>query len=165
MTTRTIHKLAIVQTKPARPVPGRRGLGLVFPPSCPVHRYRGPENTGTLSKVPEVTLIFWLIKICATTLGETGGDALSMTLQLGYAISSAIFFGIFLATVAAQVSARSFHRFRYWAVIVTTTTVGTTIWITSRALPGSVISSPRSCSSRSFFWCSASGILPSAPSR
>lgn len=80
-----------------------------------------------LSKVPEVTFVFWLIKICATTLGETGGDALSMTLQLGYAISTAIFFGIFLVTVAAQVSARSFHRFRYWAVIVTTTTVGTTM--------------------------------------
>jgi uncharacterized membrane-anchored protein len=78
-----------------------------------------------LSKVPEVTFVFWLIKICATTLGETGGDALSMTLQFGYAISTAIFFGIFLATVTAQVSARSFHRFRYWAVTVTTTTVGT----------------------------------------
>jgi uncharacterized membrane-anchored protein len=59
-----------------------------------------------LNKVPEVTFIFWLIKICATTLGETGGDALSMTLQLGYAISTAIFFGIFLVTVAAQASAR-----------------------------------------------------------
>jgi uncharacterized membrane-anchored protein len=80
-----------------------------------------------LNKVPQVTFAFWVIKICATTLGETGGDALSMTLDLGYAISTAIFFGIFVVTVAAQVSARSYHRFRYWGVIVTTTTVGTTM--------------------------------------
>ncbi len=80
-----------------------------------------------LNKVPQVTFAFWVIKICATTLGETGGDALSMTLNLGYAISTAIFFGIFVVTVAAQVSARSYHRFLYWGVIVTTTTVGTTM--------------------------------------
>lgn len=63
------------------------------------------------SKVPEVTLAFWIIKIAATTLGETGGDALSMTMQLGYAISTAIFFGLFIVTVAAQVRAKSFHPF------------------------------------------------------
>jgi uncharacterized membrane-anchored protein len=80
-----------------------------------------------LSKVPEVTLAFWIIKIGATTLGETGGDALSMTMNLGYAISTGIFFAFFLAAVAAQVSARSFHPFLYWAVIVATTTVGTTM--------------------------------------
>ncbi|MGH8093964.1 MAG: COG4705 family protein [Chthoniobacterales bacterium] len=85
---------------------------------------RRPE---VLSKVPEVTFIFWLIKICATTLGETGGDALSMTLKLGYAVSTGIFFAIFLGTALAQVAASSYHRFRYWAVIVTTTTVGTTM--------------------------------------
>lgn len=80
-----------------------------------------------LSKVPQVTLAFWVIKVCATTLGETGGDALSMTLNLGYAVSTAIFFAIFVVTVAAQVSARSYHPFLYWAVIVATTTVGTTM--------------------------------------
>ncbi|HJT07448.1 MAG TPA: hypothetical protein VJ747_11000 [Stellaceae bacterium] len=79
------------------------------------------------SKVPEVTIAFWLIKIAATTLGETGGDALSMTMQLGYAVSTAIFFVIFIVAVSAQVGARSFHAFLYWAVIVATTTVGTTM--------------------------------------
>src|SRR3984893_7491354 len=79
------------------------------------------------SKVPEVTLAFWIIKIAATTLGETGGDALSMTLNLGYAISTAIFFAFFIAALAAQVASRSFHPFLYWAVIVGTTTAGTTM--------------------------------------
>ena len=80
-----------------------------------------------LSKVPEVTLAFWVIKIGATTLGETAGDALSMTLKLGYAISTGIFFAFFIVTLAAQVASKSFHRFLYWAVIVATTTVGTTM--------------------------------------
>jgi uncharacterized membrane-anchored protein len=80
-----------------------------------------------LSKVPEVTLVFWIVKILATTLGETGGDALSMTMNLGYAVSSAIFFTIFIVTVVAQVAAKRFHPFLYWAVIVATTTAGTTI--------------------------------------
>jgi len=80
-----------------------------------------------LSKVPEVTLVFWIIKILATTLGETGGDALSMTMKLGYAVSSAIFLTIFIVTVVAQVAAKRFHPFLYWAVIVATTTAGTTI--------------------------------------
>ncbi len=80
-----------------------------------------------LSKVPEVTLVFWIIKIAATTVGETGGDALSMTMNLGYALSTAIFFGFFIVAVAAQVTSRAFHRFLYWAVIVATTTAGTTM--------------------------------------
>jgi uncharacterized membrane-anchored protein len=84
------------------------------------------SDTG-LSKVPEITLGFWIIKIAATTLGETGGDALSMTMQLGYAISSAIFFCVFIVAVAAQVATESFHPFLYWAVIVATTTTGTTM--------------------------------------
>ena len=66
-----------------------------------------------LSKVPEVTLAFWVIKIAATTLGETGGDAVSMTLNRGYALSSAMFIGIFAIAVAAQIAARSFHPFLY----------------------------------------------------
>jgi uncharacterized membrane-anchored protein len=80
-----------------------------------------------LSKVPEVTLTFWVIKIAATTLGETGGDAVTMTMNLGYAIGSAIFIGIFVVTVAAQITAKSFHPLLYWAVIVATTTLGTTL--------------------------------------
>jgi uncharacterized membrane-anchored protein len=80
-----------------------------------------------LSKVPEVTLGFWLIKILATTLGETGGDAVSMSMNLGYAISSIIFIGIFVVAVVAQVAAKAFHPFLYWTVIVATTTAGTTM--------------------------------------
>lgn len=79
------------------------------------------------SKVAEVTFIFWLIKIAATTLGETGGDAVSMTLDLGYALSSVIFIAIFAVAVAAQVAAKAYHPFLYWLVIVATTTAGTTI--------------------------------------
>jgi uncharacterized membrane-anchored protein len=79
------------------------------------------------SKVPEVTLIFWIIKILATTLGETGGDAVSMTLDLGYAVSSFIFIGIFVVAVIVQISARSFHPWLYWIVVIATTTAGTTM--------------------------------------
>jgi uncharacterized membrane-anchored protein len=78
-----------------------------------------------LRKVPEVTLAFWIIKIAATTLGETGGDAVSMSMHLGYAIASLIFIGIFVVAVAAQIAAKSFHPFLYWAVIIATTTAGT----------------------------------------
>jgi uncharacterized membrane-anchored protein len=85
------------------------------------------RNENGLSKVPEVTLAFWVIKIAATTLGETGGDAVSMTLNWGYAVSSALFIGIFVVAVAAQIAARSFHPFLYWAVIIATTTAGTTM--------------------------------------
>lgn len=81
----------------------------------------------TISKLPAVTLAFWVIKIAATTLGETAGDALSMTLKLGYALSTLIYAVFFIVTLAAQVRAKSFHRFLYWAVIVATTTVGTTM--------------------------------------
>jgi uncharacterized membrane-anchored protein len=80
-----------------------------------------------LNKVPEVTLGFWLIKILATTLGETGGDAVSMSLNLGYAVSSIIFIGIFVVAVIAQMAAKVFHPFLYWTVIVATTTAGTTM--------------------------------------
>ncbi|MCA9488380.1 MAG: hypothetical protein KC621_00610 [Myxococcales bacterium] len=79
------------------------------------------------SKVPEVTLGFWVLKILATTLGETGGDAVSMTLDLGYLVGSAIFAALFLVAVVAQVRARSFRPFLYWAVVVATTTLGTTM--------------------------------------
>jgi uncharacterized membrane-anchored protein len=87
---------------------------------------RGTIEAG-LSKVPEVTLGFWLIKILATTLGETGGDAVSMSMNLGYAISSIIFIGIFVVAVLAQVAAKAFYPFLYWTVIAATTTAGTTM--------------------------------------
>ena len=79
------------------------------------------------SKVPEVTLVFWIIKILATTLGETGGDAVSMSMDLGYAVSSFIFIGIFVVAVIAQISAKKFHPFLYWLVVIATTTAGTTM--------------------------------------
>ncbi|PCE22210.1 hypothetical protein BWP39_21280 [Paraburkholderia acidicola] len=80
-----------------------------------------------VSKVPEVTLGFWVIKVAATTLGETGGDWVSMSLNLGYLVGSAIFLVLFIGLVSAQVKARDFHRFLYWATIVATTTLGTTL--------------------------------------
>src|SRR5882757_7469552 len=79
------------------------------------------------SKVPEVTLVFWIIKILATTLGETGGDAVSMSMNLGYAVSSFIFIGIFAVAVVAQIVAKKFHPFLYWMVVIATTTAGTTM--------------------------------------
>ncbi len=81
----------------------------------------------TLNKVSHVTFAFWVMKISATTLGETGGDLLSMTLNLGYVISTVIFFGIFIATLVPQVASKSYHHFLYWAVIISTTTAGTTM--------------------------------------
>ena len=85
------------------------------------------ELAGALSKVPEVTIGFWIIKILATTLGETGGDAVTMSMNLGYAVGSFIFLGIFVAVVIAQISAKKFHPFLYWITIVATTTLGTTM--------------------------------------
>jgi len=84
-----------------------------------------PESKG-LSKVPPANASFWAAKILATTVGETGGDALSMTLDLGYAVSSLIFLGFFCVTLALQIKSRRYHPFFYWAVVVATTTVGTT---------------------------------------
>jgi uncharacterized membrane-anchored protein len=80
-----------------------------------------------LSKVPEVTLLFWVIKIAATTLGETGGDAVSMSMNLGYFVGTLIFASIFVVAVIAQISANGFHPLLYWATIIATTTVGTTL--------------------------------------
>lgn len=80
-----------------------------------------------LVKVPEVTLLFWIIKIAATTLGETAGDALSMSLNLGYIVSTAIFAVIFAIAVATQIKAKQFNKWLYWGTIVATTTLGTTI--------------------------------------
>ena len=87
------------------------------------------ESRGAIavaSKVPPVVLMFWVVKILATTVGETGGDAVSMTLNLGYAIATMIFLVFFAVTLAAQIMSRRYHPAIYWAVVVATTTVGTT---------------------------------------
>jgi uncharacterized membrane-anchored protein len=81
----------------------------------------------TLSKVPEVTLIFWIIKIAATTLGETGGDTLSMSMDLGYLLSTGIFAALFAVAVIVQIGAKKFRPVIYWFTIIATTTVGTTL--------------------------------------
>lgn len=81
----------------------------------------------TLAKVPAITFGFWVIKILATTLGETGGDAFSMSMNLGYLVSTAIFAVIFIVAVLAQIKAKQFHPVLYWATIIATTTVGTTL--------------------------------------
>ncbi|HEX4139913.1 MAG TPA: hypothetical protein VHY09_06165 [Candidatus Methylacidiphilales bacterium] len=87
---------------------------------------RGQEDIYP-SKVPEITLGFWIIKILATTLGETGGDSVTMSMNLGYLAGTAIFATIFVVAVGYQIAARRFHPFLYWFVIVATTTVGTTL--------------------------------------
>ncbi len=85
------------------------------------------DRDRALSKVPAVTLGFWVIKILATTLGETGGDSVSMTMDLGYAVGTAIFIVPLFVLVALQVRARSFHPLLYWATIIASTTAGTTM--------------------------------------
>jgi len=84
-------------------------------------------SEGAPTKVPEITLGFWLIKIAATTLGETGGDTVTMTLNWGYLLGTILFFSILLALVAAQIVASKFHPFLYWATIIASTTAGTTM--------------------------------------
>jgi uncharacterized membrane-anchored protein len=93
------------------------------------------NQEGALSKVPEVTLAFWIVKIAATTLGETGGDSVTMTLlhadtnahSGGYLIGTAIFVALLIVLVTAQILAKKFHPFLYWATIVASTTFGTTM--------------------------------------
>ncbi|MEJ0096281.1 MAG: hypothetical protein WDN46_23625 [Methylocella sp.] len=80
-----------------------------------------------MNKVPQITLAFWIMKIAATTLGETAGDLLSMTLNVGYAVSSVILAAIFVAALIAQLASKSYHPFLYWAVILATSTAGTTM--------------------------------------
>ncbi|WP_350015892.1 hypothetical protein ABNK63_13235 [Rhodanobacter sp. IGA1.0] len=81
----------------------------------------------TPGKVPEVTLLFWIIKIAVTTLGETGGDAVSMSMNLGYLVATAIFAAVFFVAVGVQIAATRFRPWVYWAAIIATTTVGTTL--------------------------------------
>ena len=85
------------------------------------------NNATTLSKVPAVTLGFWIIKIAATTLGETGGDTVTMTWNLGYLVGTAIFLTVFVVLAICQIGAKKFHSFLYWATIVGSTTAGTTM--------------------------------------
>src|SRR5258708_2843028 len=89
--------------------------------------YKHPIYTERVSKVPEITLAFWIIKILATTLVVTGGDAVTMSMNLGYLAGTVIFAAIFAAAIVAQISVRRFHPALYWVVIVATTTVGTTL--------------------------------------
>lgn len=79
------------------------------------------------NKLPALTLTFWLMKICATTLGETAGDLLSMTLDVGYALSTLILLGFFAGTLAGQIAAKKYHPALYWLVILSTSTAGTTM--------------------------------------
>src|SRR5579872_7099748 len=80
-----------------------------------------------VSKVPEVTLVFWIMKIAATTLGETGGDSVTMTLNWGYLIGTAIFLSLLVVLIGLQIAAKKFHPTLYWATIVASTTAGTTM--------------------------------------
>jgi uncharacterized membrane-anchored protein len=84
-------------------------------------------NRQALSKVPAVTLAFWVVKIAATTLGETAGDAVSMSMNLGYLVGTAIFAAVFVVAVVVQINAERFHPVVYWTTIIATTTVGTTM--------------------------------------
>jgi uncharacterized membrane-anchored protein len=101
------------------------------PPDCgnrsSMQEQRMSQNdSDLLSKVPAVTLGFWIIKILATTLGETGGDTVSMTMNLGYLVGTGIFASIFVGLVVEQIKSKHFHPFVYWATIIASTTARTT---------------------------------------
>jgi uncharacterized membrane-anchored protein len=89
--------------------------------------FKSHDLRDTLTKVPEVTLVFWIIKIAATTLGETGGDTVTMTLDWGYLTGTAIFLAALIVLVVAQILARRFHPLLYWLTVVASTTFGTTM--------------------------------------
>ena len=86
-----------------------------------------PGDSHTFNKVAQVNIFFWIMKICATTLGETGGDLLSMTMNIGYSISSLVLLSFFLVTLLIQLAAKKYHPVIYWLVIVSTSTAGTTV--------------------------------------
>ena len=85
------------------------------------------QQSDFVNKLPEITAAFWLLKITATTLGETGGDWMSMTMNLGYLKSTLLFFALFLGALAAQLMTKKYHPFLYWSVIIATSTAGTTL--------------------------------------
>ncbi|MCW2918445.1 MAG: rane protein [Actinomycetia bacterium] len=111
-----------------------RPSGPAVPPSTtevvPKHRRAdkadGPDR-GSLKKLPQITLVFWLMKIAATTLGETAGDLLAQTMKVGYAVSSAILISLFIVSLVAQLRVKRFHPVLYWTVILSTSTAGTTM--------------------------------------
>ncbi|MCY7363697.1 MAG: hypothetical protein LH629_16760 [Ignavibacteria bacterium] len=80
-----------------------------------------------MNKIPEITFLFWVMKICATTLGETAGDLLSMTLNIGYAVSSILLISVFIVTLIAQLISKKYNPLLYWTVILSTSTAGTTM--------------------------------------
>src|SRR5262244_3392927 len=88
---------------------------------------KSSANKPAASKVPEVTVVFWIIKIAATTLGETGGDSVTMSLNWGYVAGTALFLAVLIALVVVQIRATRFHPLLYWATIVASTTFGTTM--------------------------------------
>jgi uncharacterized membrane-anchored protein len=92
-----------------------------------LNREHAAAASAVLTKVPAVTLGFWIIKIAATTLGETGGDTVSMTMNLGYLVGTAIFLSALVVLVILQIAAKRFHPFLYWATIIASTTAGTTM--------------------------------------
>jgi uncharacterized membrane-anchored protein len=100
-----------------------------LPRNALLREVKMPDTNGqhALSKVPEVTLVFWIIKIAATTLGETGGDSVTMTLNWGYLTGTLLFLGVLVVLVIAQIVAKKFHPLLYWATIVASTTFGTTM--------------------------------------
>ena len=116
-----------------------------------------------VSRVPEATLAFWIMKIAATTLGETGGDSVTMTLNWGYLAGTALFVWLLIVLIAAQIFARKFHPLLYWATIVASTTFGTTMAdFADRSLGiGYMVipAAPRFCSSV----CSLSSALGTGP--
>ena len=115
-----------------------------LPSSGPVAHLRADRAA---SKVPEVTLGFWVIKILATTLGETGGDTVTMTMDLGYLTGTAIFLSVLVVLVVVQIAAKKFHPLLYWSVIVASTTAGTTLADFATRSWGSGIWVGRSCCS------------------
>src|SRR5208282_5858738 len=118
---------ALISQKAWNRFPGRAWFGDGIGDTTAANTAVRPEPAIAMNKVPQVAIGFWIIKIAATTLGETGGDALSMSLNLGYATSTIIFFVLFAVAVGTQIRARKFHAFLYWAVIVATTLTGTTL--------------------------------------
>ncbi len=108
----------IEHRNPTEPdLPGGRCLG----------RNTGRDMPKSFSKIPEVTLAFWIVKIAATTLGETGGDTVTMTLDWGYLAGTALFLAALVLLVSLQIAAKKFHPFLYWATIIASTTFGTTM--------------------------------------
>jgi uncharacterized membrane-anchored protein len=114
-------------THPKEPTPRRNQTpGTVLGSHVQIGMPTMEDVYDSLSKIPEVTLAFWVVKILATTLGETGGDAVTMSMNLGYLAGTLIFTAILIVAVAAQITAKRFHPLLYWTVIVATTTTGTT---------------------------------------